>query len=147
MAYLNKIQLIGNLGSEPKIKVTSSGRKVASLAIATDDGYFDKNSNKWVENTTWHNVNAWGPLAERIEKKSYSKGTSMYVEGSYRSRKWDDNGTSRTSYEVLAVDVKSLEKPANSQQQPDNRSPRERQQGAPQQYTEPAYNENDDLPF
>lgn len=153
MAYLNKIQLIGNLGQAPKIKATNTGRKVANFSVATDDGYFDKNSQQWVSQTTWHNVNAWGPLAEKIEKKALQKGASIYVEGSYRSRKWDDNGVQRTVFEVLATDVKFLDKSANGSngQQGNAYGGTNAYNSQPQQgYQQPAYdayNEDDDLPF
>ncbi len=78
-ALKNKVQLIGNLGNDPEIKTMENGRKMARFSIATNEGY--KNSkDEWVDNTQWHNLTAWGPVAENIEKNLF-KGTEVFIDG------------------------------------------------------------------
>jgi len=90
LAYLNKTMLIGNLGKDPEIRVTTGGTKKASFSIATTERYKDKASGETKDKTEWHNIVAWGNTADLIERLGIRKGISLYIEGKLTSRSWDD---------------------------------------------------------
>jgi len=75
----NKVSLIGRVGVKPQEEVFDSGAKKSRIVIATNEGYRNKNG-EWVDNTQWHNVIAWGPLAERVTKQ-LDKGFEIIIEG------------------------------------------------------------------
>lgn len=75
----NKVSLIGRLGAQPELTTFDTGRKLARFSIATNESYKDKDG-KWHENTQWHNVNAWGRIAERAQK-ALDKGHEVIIEG------------------------------------------------------------------
>ena len=84
----NKVQLIGNLGMLPEVKEFEKGKKLAKFSIATNESYFDSKGNK-VENTQWHNLIAWGKIAEKAEKY-LDKGTEIALEGKLINRMYED---------------------------------------------------------
>lgn len=95
MASLNKVQLIGRMGKDVDIRRTQSGDAVANLSIATSDKYKDKASGEYKESTEWHNITAFGKLAEIMEKY-LRKGSEVYIEGSLHTQKWTDtNGVEK----------------------------------------------------
>ncbi len=109
---LNRVILVGRTGKDPEITViASSGRQLGKFSLATNEGYFDKNSNGWKElPTEWHNIVAWGPLAQKIEK-SVGKGDMVLVEGSIRTRKWKDkNGQDRSTTDIQADNIIVLDR-------------------------------------
>jgi single-strand DNA-binding protein len=113
---LNRVILVGRAGKDPEITVVaSSGRQLAKFSLATNEGYFDKNSNAWKDlPTEWHNIVAWGPLAQKIEK-SLGKGDMVLVEGSIRTRKWQDkNGQDRWNTDIQADNVIILDRRKDS---------------------------------
>jgi len=85
----NLVILIGNVGKDPEIKYNDNGSVVASLVLATNDGYKDR-SGTWVDKTTWHNVICWGALAKRVEK-FIQKGTNITIHGRLAVDTWTDN--------------------------------------------------------
>jgi single-strand DNA-binding protein len=87
-ALKNKVQLIGNLGKTPEIKNLDSGRKLATFSIATNETYQNVNGEKVTE-TTWHNLVAWGKLADLAEKY-LQKGTEVVIEGKLINRSYND---------------------------------------------------------
>ena len=100
MAYLNKALLIGNVGKDPQISMTPSGKKRVSFSLATSKRYRDQNGEQ-KEQTTWHNVVLCGATAETFEKLGVKKGTALYVEGELTNRSWTDNlGQKRSTTEV-----------------------------------------------
>lgn len=100
MAYLNKCMLIGNVGKDPQISMTPSGKKRVSFSLATSHRYRDNNGEQ-KEQTEWHNVVGWGKTAEIVEQLGICKGTSLYVEGELTNRSWTDNlGQKRSITEV-----------------------------------------------
>jgi single-strand DNA-binding protein len=100
MAYLNKVMLIGNVGKDPQISMTPSGKKRVSFSLATSKRYRDQNGEQ-KEQTEWHNVVGWGKTAEIVEQLGICKGTSLYVEGELTNRSWTDNqGQKRSMTEV-----------------------------------------------
>ena len=92
MASLNKVILIGRLGKDPEITTFESGNKKMSVTMATTERYRDRDNN-WVDQTEWHNLVAWGNLANDIadKRRNYAKGDMMYVEGRLRTRQYTDN--------------------------------------------------------
>src|SRR5262249_35814583 len=96
MASVNKVILVGRLGKDPEIRSTPSGTTVAKFSLATDDRYTDKNGEKQ-ERTEWHNITAWGKLAE-ICGQYLRKGKLIYIEGSIRTDSWDDKETGQKRY-------------------------------------------------
>ena len=102
MASLNKVILIGRLGKDPEITTFESGNKKMSVTLATTERYRDRDNN-WVDQTEWHNLVAWGNLANDIadKRRNYAKGDMMYVEGRLRTRQYTDNqGINRYVTEV-----------------------------------------------
>ena len=87
-ALKNKVQLIGNLGNAPEIKSIESGKKMARFSIATNENYRNAKGEKVTE-TTWHNLVAWGKVAELAEK-FLQKGTEVVIEGKLINRSYTD---------------------------------------------------------
>lgn len=101
MAYLNKVLLIGNTGKDPEFTVTQTGRKRATLSLATTRRYRDANGEQ-KEQTDWHNLVAWGKTADVIESLGVHKGMPLFVEGSLSYRSWNDqNGQKRYATDVV----------------------------------------------
>lgn len=99
MASLNKVQLIGNLGRDPEIRTFPSGDQVANVTLATTDRWKDKQSGEMREHTEWHRLVFNGRLAE-IVGQYLRKGAQIYVEGSLRTRRWQDQATGQDRYAI-----------------------------------------------
>lgn len=100
----NRVQLIGNVGSEPEVKSFEGGKKVANLTLATNESYRNEKGEK-VEQTEWHRVVAWGKTAEIVEKY-VNKGKEIAIEGKLTHRSYDDkNGEKRYITEVVASEI------------------------------------------
>ena len=92
---VNKVILVGNLGKDPEVRYMPSGGAVANVTLATSEQWKDKDSGQKQERTEWHNVVFFNRLAE-IAGEYLRKGSQIYVEGSLRTRKWQDkNGQDR----------------------------------------------------
>ncbi|MBL7759395.1 MAG: single-stranded DNA-binding protein [Sediminibacterium sp.] len=108
-AMKNKVQLIGNLGQEPDIKTIGEDRKVAHLSVATNENYRNAKGEKITE-TQWHNIVAWGKLAELAEKYLH-KGTEVVIEGKLINRNYTDKqGVKRYVTEIQANELLILTK-------------------------------------
>ena len=95
----NKVQLIGNLGNAPDVKNTASGKKLARFSIATNEVYRNTKGEK-VKETTWHNLVAWGKVAD-IAEKYLSKGSEIAIEGKLINRSYTDKeGNKKFTSEV-----------------------------------------------
>jgi len=106
---LNKVMLIGRLGKDPELRYTQTGSPVASLRLATDESYTDKDGNR-VERTEWHTVVVFERDAENCANY-LAKGSLVYVEGSLQTRKWQDKqGQDRYTTEVKASRVRFLDR-------------------------------------
>jgi single-strand DNA-binding protein len=107
---INKAILIGRLGKDPEIRSTAGGQTVARFSLATDERYTDRNGEKQ-ERTEWHNIVAWGKLAE-ICGQYLRKGKLVYVDGSIRTDSWDDKETGQKKYrtEIVAQNMKMLDR-------------------------------------
>ena len=107
MAGVNKVILVGNLGADPEIKYLDSGVAVANFRIATTENYKNKQGEK-VSQTEWHNIVLWRGLAE-VAEKYLKKGSSVYIEGKIKTRKWEDKeGINRYNTEILADNMTML---------------------------------------
>ena len=110
---VNKVILIGRLGKDPEVKYTPSGAPVAKFSLATDEVFKDR-SGEQQKRTEWHNIVAWNKLAE-ICGEYLTKGKLVYIEGSIRSRQWEDQaGNKRTAYDIIAREMKMLGSKADS---------------------------------
>ncbi|BAO85316.1 single-stranded DNA-binding protein [Caballeronia cordobensis] len=108
MASVNKVILVGNLGADPETRYLPSGDAVANIRLATTDRYKDKASGEFKELTEWHRVAFFGRLAE-IVNEYLKKGSSVYIEGRIRTRKWTDQaGQERYSTEIVADQMQML---------------------------------------
>jgi single-strand DNA-binding protein len=108
MASVNKVILVGNLGADPETRYLPSGDAVANIRLATTDRYKDKSSGEFKELTEWHRVAFFGRLAE-IVNEYLKKGSSVYIEGRIRTRKWtDQSGQERYSTEIVADQMQML---------------------------------------
>lgn len=87
-ALKNKVQLIGNLGNDPEVKTTENGKKLARFSVATNESYRNASGEKVTE-TTWHNLVAWGKVAE-IAEKYLNKGSEIAIEGKLINRSYTD---------------------------------------------------------
>ena len=136
MVSINRMTIIGNLGSEPEMRFTPSGRPVTSFRIATNWRYTTAEGER-KEETEWFSVVAWGKLAEQCNQ-FLTKGRLVYVEGRLRLRTWDgQDGQKRARNEIIADRVKFLDRqgaPAASE-------------GKPEEAEQPGEVEPDDIPF
>jgi len=106
---VNKVILIGNLGQDPEIKSTAAGASIANFSVATSESWKDKNTGQQVEKTEWHRVVAFNRLAEIIGQY-VKKGSKIYIEGSLRTRKWQDKeGKDHYTTEVVANEMQMLD--------------------------------------
>lgn len=131
MAGVNKVILIGNLGKDPEVRYLDNGVAVANFSLATTENYKNKEGER-VSQTEWHNIVLWRGLAE-VAEKWLKKGSSVYVEGKIRTRKWEDkDGNTRYSTEILGDNMTMLGG------KPSSETPVE---------VAPAPDKKDDLPF
>lgn len=108
MASINKIILIGNLGADPEVRYAPSGDAICNLRLATTEKWKDKSSGEMRETTEWHRVVLYRRLAE-IAQEYLRKGSSVYIEGRIRTRKWQDKeDKERYTTEIEANDLKML---------------------------------------
>jgi single-strand DNA-binding protein len=105
---INKVILIGNLGADPETRAMPSGTTVANLRVATSESWRDKQTGEQQERTEWHRVALFGRLAE-IAGEYLRKGSQVYIEGSLRTRKWQDKqGNERYSTEIVGNELQML---------------------------------------
>ncbi len=99
---LNKVCLIGNLGSDPEIRRTQGGNAVASFNIATSETWRDRNTGERKEKTEWHKIVVWNEGLTKVCEQYLKKGSKVYIEGKMQTNKWQDqNGQDRYSTEVV----------------------------------------------
>jgi len=107
---INKVILVGNLGNDPEHRMLPSGGAVTNISIATSETWKDKSTGQPQERTEWHRIVFFNRLAE-IAAEYLRKGSKVYVEGSLRTRKWQDkqSGQDRYSTEVVANEMQMLD--------------------------------------
>ena len=152
---VNKVILVGNCGKDPETRYMPSGGAVTNISIATSESWKDKQSGETKERTEWHNIVFFNRLGE-IAGEYLKKGSQVYVEGSLRTRKWQDkNGQDRYTTEIVASEMQMLggrqgggdsyapaQAPAQAQSQPASQ-PASQPQAAPM--VEEGF--DDDIPF
>ncbi len=106
MASVNKVILVGNLGRDPEVRYMPNGEAVANFSIATTDSWKDKSGQKQ-EKTEWHNIVMYRRLAE-IAGEYLKKGRPVYVEGRLQTRKWEKDGVTRYTTEIVADQMQML---------------------------------------
>ena len=130
---INKVILIGNLGADPETRAMPSGMTVANIRVATSENWKDKQSGENKERTEWHNVAMFGRLGE-IAGEYLKKGSKVYIEGSLRTRKWQDKqGQDRYTTEIIANEMQMLDSRGGGGRgrQPTSTPPDDYDQGGP----------------
>lgn len=108
MASVNKVILVGNVGADPETRYLPSGDAITNIRLATSDKYKDKITGEPKDVTEWHRIAFFGKLAE-IVSEHVRKGSSLYIEGKIKTRKWQDNsGQDKYSTEIIADVVQFL---------------------------------------
>jgi len=114
---VNKVILVGNLGADPEVKETPTGVSVATLSLATNEVFTDKDGNKG-HSVEWHRVVLWRQLAE-IAGEYLKKGSKVYIEGRLKTRSWEDkDGIARRVTEVIGDTVTMLDGKGDDQEAP-----------------------------
>lgn len=114
---INKVILIGNLGTDPEVRYMPQGGAVANLTVATSESWTDKATNEKKEQTEWHRVVIYQRLAE-IAGEYLRKGSKVYIEGKLKTRKWQDkDGVERYTTEIIANELQMLDGRGDGQQQ------------------------------
>lgn len=116
MASVNKVIIVGNLGSDPEMRTFPSGDQVANVSVATTSRWKDRDSGELREDTQWHRVVFNGRLAE-IAGQYLRKGSSVYIEGELRHRKYEKDGTDHYITEIRSDRMQMLGDPKNGNEQ------------------------------
>jgi single-strand DNA-binding protein len=156
---INKVILVGNVGGDPEVRYMPNGNAVTTLSIATSEAWKDKQSGEKQERTEWHRVVCFNRLGE-IAGEYVRKGSKLYIEGSLRTRKWQDQqGQDRYTTEIIANELQMLDSKGGSGGVPYDEPPSEYTQGSssapsssqknkPEQPFPAALEElDDDIPF
>ena len=149
---INKVILIGHVGVDPEVRYMPNGNAVATISIATTESWKDKQSGERQERTEWHRVVCFNRLGE-IVGEYIRKGSKVYIEGSLRTRKWQDQqGQDRYTTEIVASDLQMLDSRGGSGM-PDD-MPNQQFEAAPTKANKPATQQpdtleelDDDIPF
>src|SRR3990172_387409 len=116
MASVNKVILVGNLGRDPETRYNPEGGAICHISVATTDTWKDKTSGEKKERTEWHRIVFFNRLAE-IAGEYLKKGSKVFVEGSLRTRKWQDkNGQDRYTTEIVGNEMQMLDSKGSSGQ-------------------------------
>ena len=143
---LCKVMIIGNLGADPEMRYTPNGRPVTQFNVAVNQSTKNQQTGEWVEATDWFRVSVWGDRAERAAE-TLRKGNRVCVDGRFRTREFEGrDGQKRTSLEITADTVMSLEKRAPGEEGTFTPGA-STGAGAPAGGRRPADEELDDLPF
>ena len=153
---VNKVILVGNCGQDPESRTFPEGGQITNITVATSESWKDRKTGQPQERTEWHRIVFNGRLAE-IAGKYLRKGSKVYLEGSLRTRKWQDKNTGqdRHSTEIVAREMQILDSRSDSQggQPPAQQAPTAPQQGYQQQAPAPqpapgSFDDfDDDIPF
>lgn len=141
MRGVNKVILIGNLGSDPEVKYTQSNTAVANVSLATNESWKDREGQKQ-ERTEWHRLVLWSKLAD-IAAQYLKKGDPVYIEGKLQTRSYDKDGVPVYTTEIVVSDLKMLGSGGEKDSSSTSRAPTPPLSGPP-----PSSNiDDDDLPF
>ena len=151
---LNKMMIIGNLGADPELRYTPSGKAVTDLRVAVNDNRKGPDG-EWIEETLWFRVSVWEQAAERLAEQ-LRKGNKIYAEGQLRAREYEArDGQKRTSLELAFARVVNLERRPRDEDGGsggggtyDDAPPAVKPRGAPQRSSSPGQEMDvDDIPF
>jgi single-strand DNA-binding protein len=150
---INKVILIGNLGADPEVRYMPSGGAVTNVTVATSESWKDKQTGEQQDRTEWHRVVFFNRLAE-IAGEYLRKGSKVFIEGSLRTRKWQDQaGVERYTTEIVAAEMQMLDGKGDAA---GGGAPRAQSQSNPASRSAPAPSEapahmsqefDDDIPF
>ena len=155
---VNKVILVGNVGGDPDVRTMPNGNTVTTLSIATSESWKDKQTGEKQDRTEWHRVVCFNRLGE-IASEYIRKGSKLYIEGSLRTRKWQDQqGQDRYTTEIIASEMQMLDSKGGQSNPSYNDAPSQGQFGSQaspvksQPMTESsaqaAFDDlNDDIPF
>lgn len=158
---VNKVILVGNVGRDPETRYMPSGGAVCNLALATSESWKDKNTGQSQERTEWHRIVFFNRLAE-IVNEYVRKGSKLYIEGSLRTRSWEQDGVKRYATEIVANEMQMLDSRGGASndnygsmnqdapqysQSPDQSGGGQSNQGSSQQRPSDYDNFDDDIPF
>lgn len=131
---INKVIVLGNLGNDPECKFMPNGNAVTNISVATSESWKDKQSGQEQERTEWHRIVFFNRLAE-IAGEYLRKGSKVYIEGSLRTRKWQDqSGNDRYTTEIVASEMQMLDSRGDGQQS----QPQQHASPPPAQQPDPA---------
>ena len=155
---INKVILVGNVGVDPDVRYLPNGNAVTTLSVATSESWKDKTTGEKQDRTEWHRVVCFNRLGE-IAGEYVRKGSKLYVEGSLRTRKWQDQqGQDKYTTEIIASDIQMLDSKGGSssnyedmpqaQQAPQQQQQNANRQQQPSQAAQDAFDQlDDDIPF
>ena len=157
---INKVILVGNVGGDPEVRYMPNGNAVTTLSIATSESWKDKQTGDKQERTEWHRVICFNKLGE-IAGEYVRKGSKLYIEGSLRTRKWQDpQGQDRYTTEIIASELQMLdskggagssyseEPPMSHQQESSSNTDTKSKPKATATAAQDAFDElDDDIPF
>ena len=148
MASVNKVILVGNLGADPEQRFLQNGDAVCNIKIATSESWKDKGTGEKKEATEWHRVVFFRRMAE-IAGQYLTKGSSVYVEGSLKTRKWKDkDGSDRYTTEIVGSEMKMLGgKSGDGEQRQATQDERPQSQSAAAKKKQTFDDMDDDIPF
>lgn len=146
---INKVILIGNLGSDPEVKYLDGDRAVANFSLATNETYNDRDGNR-VTQTEWHRIEMWDSLA-KVAEKYLTKGRQVYIEGKIKTDKWQDqNGVDKYTTRIRANVLQMLgnrDDREDSGSNNTNAPERQNTTAKPVQEVKSESDDMDDLPF
>jgi single-strand DNA-binding protein len=149
MSGVNKVIIVGRLGTDPELKTVGSGQQVARLSVATSENWVDREGQKQ-ERTEWHRIVVWGKLAE-ICGRHLAKGRQVYLEGRLQTRSWEDQqGQKKYATEIIANNIQFLGAPGEQRDNSNSQATTTKggddfgfQDFAP----EPSFDSSEEIPF
>lgn len=147
---MNKVILLGNLGSDPEVKILESGIKKVRFTIATNESYVDRSGERKVQ-TDWHSVEVWDKQAETAERY-LRKGRKVLVEGKLKTEKWKDNqGIEKSRQYIRCTSFELVDRPEQNHPESNPRNDQNNgqyeRQPVTQETSSGSDNTSDDLPF
>lgn len=140
---INKVIIVGNIGQDPEVRYMPSGGAVANVSVATSESWKDKQSGEQVDRTEWHRVVFFNRLGE-IAGEYLKRGAKVYIEGSLRTRKWQDkDGQDRYTTEIVANEMQMLDRKNDEFMYNDQ----DRSKNTASEVTEAPAVSDDDIPF
>lgn len=144
---INKVIIIGNLGADPEVRYMPSGAAVTNIRVATSEGWKDKQTGETQERTEWHRIVFFNRLAE-IASEYLRKGSKVYIEGSLRTNKWQDqSGNERYTTEIIANSMQMLDAKGGVSATGGATAQSYSQESAPATELEMSNDFDDDIPF